>query len=50
LLRFELVSPDSDSLAKTVALLALDVTVSKGEKPQLRATVAGPQGEMNLDS
>jgi len=50
LLRFELVSPDSDSLAKTVALLSLDVTVSKGEESQLRSTVAGPKGQMNLSS
>jgi len=50
LLRFELVSPDSDSLAKTVALLSLDVTVLKGEESQLRSTVAGPKGQMNLSS
>jgi hypothetical protein len=50
LLHFELVSPDSDSLAKTVTLLSLEVTVAKADKPQLRATVAGPKGEMQLSS
>jgi catechol 2,3-dioxygenase-like lactoylglutathione lyase family enzyme len=50
LLEFELVTPEPDKLAKTLALLSLDVPVVKGEKPQLRARFAGPKGNLQLTS
>jgi Glyoxalase-like domain len=50
LIRFEAVTPEPDKLAKTAALLSLDVPIIKGEKPQLRATIAGPKGELSATS
>jgi hypothetical protein len=46
LIRFEAVTPEPDTLAKTAALLSLDMPIIKGEKPQLRATLAGPKGDL----
>jgi hypothetical protein len=46
LIRFEAVTPEPDKLAKTTALLLLDVPIIKDKKPQLRATIAGPRGEL----
>lgn len=48
LVRFELLTPDPAALAKTVALLSLDVTVAKAENPHLHALVAGPKGELEM--
>jgi catechol 2,3-dioxygenase-like lactoylglutathione lyase family enzyme len=50
LIRFEAVVSDPDKLAKTAALLLLDVPIIKGEKPQLCATIAGPRGELSATS
>ena len=50
LTRFELATPEPDKLAKTLVLLSLDVPVVKGEKPQLRARIAGPKGTLELTS
>ncbi len=50
LIRFELATPEPEKLAKTLALLSLDVPVAKGEKPQLRAHFAGPKGNLELTS
>jgi hypothetical protein len=50
LIRFEAVTPEPDKLAKTAALLLLDVPIIEGEKPQLRATIAGPRGELSATS
>jgi hypothetical protein len=50
LLRFELVTPQPEALAKTAALLALEVPIVKGKEPQLEATVVGPKGELALNS
>ena len=50
LIRFEAVTSETDKLAKTAALLLLDVPIIKGEKPQLRATIAGPRGELTAAS
>ncbi len=50
LIRFEAVTPEPDRLAKTAALLLLDLLVAKGIKPQLRATLAGPKGELSATS
>lgn len=47
---FELVAPDPDALARTVAQLSLDVTVRKGGRSQLIASLAGPKGELELSS
>jgi hypothetical protein len=50
LIRFEAVTPEPDKLARTAALLLLDVPIIKGEKSQLRATLAGPKGELSAAS
>jgi hypothetical protein len=50
LVRFEAVTREPDKLAKTAALLRLDVPIIRGEKPQLRATIAGPKGELSATS
>jgi Glyoxalase-like domain len=50
LVGFELVTPDPGALTKTVALLSLDVTVTKGSKPEIRARISGPKGELDLAS
>jgi hypothetical protein len=50
LIRFEAVTPEPDKLAKTAALLLLDVPIIKGEKSQLRAIIAGPRGELSATS
>lgn len=46
LIRFEAVTPEPDKLARTAALLSLDMPIIKGEKPELRATLAGPKGDL----
>jgi Glyoxalase-like domain len=50
LVRFELVTPDPVALTKIVDLMSLDATVTKGAKPQIRASITGPKGELNLAS
>lgn len=50
LIRFEAVTPEPDNLAKTAALLFLDLPVIKGEKPQLRTIITGPRGELSATS
>ncbi len=50
LIRFEAVTPEPNKLAKTAALLSLDMPIIKGEKPQLRATLAGPKGDLSAVS
>jgi hypothetical protein len=50
LLRFEAASPDPKALSKQVALLGLDLAIVKGDKPQLRATIAGPKAPFMLTS
>lgn len=50
LIRFELATPEPDQLAETLKLLSLDVTVVKGQTPQLRARFAGPKGTLELTS
>jgi catechol 2,3-dioxygenase-like lactoylglutathione lyase family enzyme len=47
---FELATPDVDSLKRTVALLDLDVAVTKGDKAQLQAIVRSTKGELSLNS
>ena len=50
LVRFEAASSEPDALAKQTALLGLDIPVVKGNKPQLRATIAGPKGQFSVTS
>jgi hypothetical protein len=50
LIRFELVTPEPDKLARTVAPLLVDVPIIRGEKPQLRARIVGPKGELSAAS
>lgn len=44
LFQFEAGTPDPAALVKQTALLGLDLPIVKAEKPQLRATIAGPKG------
>jgi glyoxalase-like protein len=50
LIRFEAVASEPDKLGKTAALLSLDIAITKGTKSQLRATIAGPRGELSATS
>jgi hypothetical protein len=47
---FEIATPEPEQLSKTMAILGLDVRIAKAEKAQLRATIAGPKGELVLTS
>jgi hypothetical protein len=49
-MRFALVTPEPQKLAKTLAQLALQVPIAKGEKAQLRAKLTGPKGNLELTS
>jgi len=46
ILRFELASPGNAELQRICTLLDLDVLITYGEKPQLLAHVAGPDGRL----
>jgi hypothetical protein len=48
--RFAAVSPHSDDLAKQIAILQIDLSIASGEKPALQATIAGPQGKLQVSS
>jgi catechol 2,3-dioxygenase-like lactoylglutathione lyase family enzyme len=50
IVRFEIATPEPEQLGKTVAILGLDVKIAKAEIAQLRATIAGPKGELALTS
>ena len=50
IVRFEIATPEAEQLSKTMAILGLDVKIAKAENPQLRATIAGPKGELALTS
>jgi hypothetical protein len=50
IVRFEIATPEPEQLSKTVAILGLDVKIAKADKAQLRATIAGPKGELVLTS
>lgn len=47
---FEIATPAPEQLTKTVAILGLDVKIAKAEHAQLRATIAGPKGELAVTS
>jgi hypothetical protein len=48
--RFVVVAPDSAELAKTFQRLGIDAPVERGERPQIRARVAGPKGKFEVSS
>lgn len=48
--RFEALTPNPEELAKMTGQLGLDLPVAKGEKPQLRAMLSSPKGELRLTS
>jgi catechol 2,3-dioxygenase-like lactoylglutathione lyase family enzyme len=50
LVHFELLTPKPDELAKTVRLLELDAAVERSDKAQLRASITGPKGKLELTS
>jgi hypothetical protein len=50
LIGFKTVTPEPDKLAKTAALLLVDLPIAKGVKAQLHATIAGPKGELSATS
>jgi hypothetical protein len=50
LVSFSLSTPDPDELAKTLRALEIAVTIERGNKPQLRARIAGPKGQVDLTS
>ena len=50
IVRFEIETPEPEQLRKTVAILDLGVKIAKAENAQLRATIAGPKGELVLTS
>jgi hypothetical protein len=47
---FELASPDLDGLREKIAPFDLDVTIAKGDTPQIRGVLRGPKGELKLTS
>jgi len=50
LIRFELLTPQPQKLAETLAQLSLQVPIAKGEKAQLRSELTGPKGNLELTS
>jgi hypothetical protein len=50
LLRFELLTPDPGTLAKTTARLRLTAAIAKGSPPQLHAVISGPKGQLDITS
>ncbi len=50
LVRLGALTPDPDGLAKIANLLSVDLLVSRGDRPMLRATFSGPQGELTITS
>jgi hypothetical protein len=50
LTRFSSASPQPEALRKKYQQLGLDVEVGRADKPQLHATIAGPQGTLQLGS
>ena len=48
--RFAVVDPDPTELSKMFERLGIDITVERGETPQLRARIAGPKARIDLTS
>ena len=47
---FSVVARDADALAAEFRILGIELAVQRGEKPELRARIAGPKGVMELRS
>lgn len=50
LVSFRVLAPQPGELAKTFAVLNVDATVERSDKPQLRARITGPKGEIDATS
>jgi catechol 2,3-dioxygenase-like lactoylglutathione lyase family enzyme len=50
IVRLEAATSHPEELAKTAALLSLDLPITKGDKPQLHATFGGPKGTLEANS
>jgi glyoxalase-like protein len=50
LLHFQVVTPDPGKLTKMTTLLGLNLSISKGDKPLLIATIAGPETQFTVTS
>ena len=50
IVRFEIATPEPEPLSKTAEIMGLDVKILKAKYAQLRATIAGPKGELVLTS
>ena len=50
LMRLGALTPDPDGVAKTARVLSVDLSVSRGDRPMLQATISGPQGELTITS
>jgi len=50
LVRLEMSAPSPDELRRTLELLGVDLPVSRSNRPQLRALLAGPSGTLKLTS
>jgi glyoxalase-like protein len=48
--RFAIAGPDPAELSNTLQRLGIDAPVERGEKPQLRARIAGPKGKLEATS
>jgi hypothetical protein len=48
--RFAVEDPDPGELSKTFHRIGIDALVEHGEKPQLRARIAGPRGKLEVSS
>jgi hypothetical protein len=49
-MRLGALTPDPDGVAKTASVLSVDLSVSRGDRPMLQATISGPQGELTITS
>ena len=50
LAQFEFSSPEPDKVQRIFRILGIDVAVSRADRPQLRARIAGPKGTLELIS
>lgn len=50
LTRFELAVPDPDTFRKLLVLMSLELPLTKDLRSQIRATLVGPQGQLDLTS
>jgi len=50
LIQFEILSPNPDEIRRTFEILGLDVPVSRSDRPELCARLAGPCGALELIS